>query len=415
MAGGKQIDWQVGRRQVFSLASATQDNRTIEEMVPSPDGETLAMVVREESGDHLVQLNDLPWETTSEKTWSLRFISPSQVACLVRIDDEWTVAINDQPLEGRYAFAWSPLYSSDGESSLLMVKEGMDFGIVHNGEAWGNHFDAIRDHALSPDGQHAATTVQTQVLKPADLDSFFKGVWTVAVDNQAWDNTFVGAWNPVFDAKSESVAAEVRVSNDQYTIAKNGRAWSQIFGGVWKPLFLSDGSVVAPVRKQGNWWMAKNGEIFWERSYAQLWNQRLSPDGRRLAAVVAPEFGRWTLAIDDQPWKSRWSDLVETPVFSPDGARLATVVKSDNRWSIAVDDQTWNETFDMIYEPLFSPSGHRVATRADRDGRFCAVVDGRIVADGFDKLWDPTFSPDGDSLLLRYVHNGQYVREVIAL
>ena len=62
-------------------------------------------------------------------------------------------------------------------------------------------------------------------------------------------------------------------------------------------------NLLAPVRVNGSWTMAENGSPIWEGRFIQLWNQRLSPDGRRMAAVAAPGFGQWTVVVDDMPWR----------------------------------------------------------------------------------------------------------------
>ena len=93
--------------------------------------------------------------------------------------------------------------------------------------------------------------------------------------------------------------------------------------------------LLAPVRTSGSWTLAEDGVPLWKGRYMQLWHQRISPDGGRIAAVIAPSFGRWTVAVDDRPWDVTCRDMVDAPVFSPDGRRVAAAFKDGGRWTIA--------------------------------------------------------------------------------
>ncbi len=73
-----------------------------------------------------------------------------------------------------------------------------------------------------------------------------------------------------------------------------------------------------------------------------------------------------------------FNQLVLSPVFSPDGKRVAAAVKNNNRWTIAVDGSPWSETFDNVWDPVFSPGGDKVAAKAERNGKYFVVVDGKI-------------------------------------
>jgi hypothetical protein len=179
---------------------------------------------------------------------------------------------------------------------------------------------------------------------------------------------------------------------------------------VYRPL---GHSVIAPVRSNGNWTLAENGSPIWSGSYLQLWNQRLSRDGQRIAAVVAQGFGKWTVAVDDAPWNLECDDLVLPPVFSADGRRVAATVRHRGAWSVAVDGSMWPESFDMVWDPVFSPSGEHVVAKVERDGRFAVARDGTVWSPWVDALWQPTFDPTGDRVLLRTVEEGTYLRSVV--
>ncbi|CAD7780591.1 MAG: hypothetical protein KIIPBIDF_01367 [Candidatus Methanoperedenaceae archaeon GB50] len=110
------------------------------------------------------------------------------------------------------------------------------------------------------------------------------------------------------------------------------------------------------------------------------------------------------------------------PVFSPDGKKIAAIVKLDEPvvelkpyrvWSIIVDDYIWPEWFDMVWDPVFSPDGENVATKVERNHKYTWAINGKVWNKEFDAIWPPIFSPDGTKLLLRCIENGKYYRRII--
>ena len=66
-----------------------------------------------------------------------------------------------------------------------------------------------------------------------------------------------------------------------------------------------------------------------------------------------------------QALEALFSDMVLAPVFSPDGQRVAAVVKEDNRWTVAVDGVPVKDDFEMVWDPVFSPCGQHVLAKAE--------------------------------------------------
>jgi hypothetical protein len=224
----------------------------------------------------------------------------------------------------------------------------------------------------------------------------------------------VNAWKTAFSPDGQSLAAEIRLNLYDYTIAVNGTPWGQTFGCVWEPVFHPvRGTVVAPVRIQGQWTLAQDGQVIWEKRFVQLWHTTFAPDGKRLAAIVAPRFGRWTVAVDGIPWSATVDEMATDAVFSPDGTRIAVTVKDRGRWSLAADGRIWQNTFDMAWQPVFSPDGRHLAARIQRNGKYSVAVDDRPWAQDCEMAWDPVFSPEGDQLLLRTIEGGIYFRRVM--
>jgi hypothetical protein len=167
------------------------------------------------------------------------------------------------------------------------------------------------------------------------------------------------------------------------------------------------------VRINGKWHLAQDGRILWDRKFVQLWHAMYSPSGNKLAAVVAPKFGRWTIAVDGKPWPVTFKDLVNDAVFSPEGSRIAATAKEDHKWMIAVDGRVWNNTFDRVWQPVFSSGSDTVAVKIERNGKYGIAVNDRLWDQQCDAIWDPVFSAEGDKLLLRTLQDGRYIRRVM--
>jgi hypothetical protein len=206
----------------------------------------------------------------------------------------------------------------------------------------------------------------------------------------------------------------VRLNLYDYTIAVNGTPWTKTFACVWEPVFHpTRGTVMAPVRVQGKWALAENGEIIWGQRFIQLWQTQFSSDGKKLAAIVSPKFGRWTVAVDGFPWSATFGDMVTDLVFSPDGSRIAATVKDNGRWTVAADGRSWQNTFDAVGKPVFSQDGRQLAARVERNGKYTIAVNDRTWRNACDAAWDPVFHPGGDKILLRTIETGTYFRRVL--
>jgi hypothetical protein len=158
--------------------------------------------------------------------------------------------------------------------------------------------------------------------------------------------------------------------------------------------------------------MAKDGQLFWNGKYIQCWRPQFNSEGSRLAAIVSPKWGRWTIAVDDKPWKTTYGDLVDNLTFSPDGGRIGAVGKENERWFIFVDDNPWSGDYDMAWAPVFSPDGSHVAAKVEKGGVYTLLINGRELGEGYQFMENPSFSPDSSKMLIRGVKNGKYVRTV---
>jgi len=121
------------------------------------------------------------------------------------------------------------------------------------------------------------------------------------------------------------------------------------------------------------------------------------------------------LAIDGQPWRTTFGEMVTDGVFSPDGKRLAAVGKQEGRWAVIVDDVPWENTYDNVWGPVFSPDSRIVAAKVEKNGNATIVVNGKPLNRQCEAVWDPVFSPDSTKVLVRSIEGGKFVRSVLPI
>jgi hypothetical protein len=225
-------------------------------------------------------------------------------------------------------------------------------------------------------------------------------------------------WSPVFDERGgERVAAQARLNAFEYTIVVNGEPWSCTYNCLWAPAFdPATGALAAPFRQGGRWGMAVDGAVRWNPTYHQCWDQQWSRDGKKLWAVVASEYGQFTVACDDKPWHETFPVVFDLSL-SPDGSRAAALAchKNDN-YRVLVDGNAWQGPWDMAWKPVFSPDGaHAAALVRGAGGSYTYLVNNKPVGESFTRAWEPCFSPDSASVLLRGIQNKALVRVVLPL
>ncbi len=407
------FDWDSGRRVLTDLSKVDEHFSAVGQWTVSPDGEHVAAPVDCDDGQQ-VCVDGTVWEPVYEKAWHLAYSPDGRLTALVRLDDQWTVAVDGHEWPERFDFVWNTKFSVDGAVIAAQVKRDTRHTLAIDGVAWEVDFLSCRDYVLSEDGRHAAAAVQVEELAEADIAKFMDGTWSVVVDGVLWAPRFVNAYDPHFSHDGAHVAVQVRTAAFEYTIAEDGKPWSDRFGCVWSPQYRrGSGAVVAPVRTQGAWVLAENGKPLWGNRFVQLWHVCVGPDDKRIAAVVAPQFGRWTVAVDGVPWPCTFESVVLAPRFSPDGARVAAAARHGGKWTMVVDGAPWSACFDRIGDPVFV--GGSVVARVEVDGKHRLARDGRVVGSNWDWLWEPIASPDGKRVLIRGIADRHHVREVVAL
>ncbi len=407
-----QWNWEPGERLVANPGESREKFEWLEEPYVSADGETFAAVANVD-GEFTACVNDETWENTFERVWNLGFGPDGRLTGCASDMGEWKFVVDGEPWEESFGYVWDPQFSADGKNIAIAVQNDGSYGMALDGVVWENLYANANGFAIAPGGDHAGCCVQAIDMGQADIDQYKEGAYTVAVDGTPWETMFTNVFGVVFSPDGKRVAAEVRTNLYDHTVAVDGTPWSSRYQGVWTPIFdPKDGSVVAPVRQAGKWSLARDGHIIWS-PYVQCWHAAFSKGGERLAAIVSPAFGRWTVAVDDKAWGLTFGEMCTDLVLSADGARAAALGKDGGKWAVMVDGKAWTGRYDMAWAPVFSADGAHVAAMVEKGGKYTVAVDGKEYARAGEAAFDPAFSPDGRYVLIKMVEDGLYHRRVV--
>ena len=358
----------------------------------------------------------------SDPVISITDIQPNDnqsFSILCQSDEGWTVIAGDQPWDLQAEFAWNLCVSKHGVTAME-TQEDRQYTPVVNGIPWNRSYENTFGLTLADDAERSAAAVQTVPLTEGDLDTFRSGCFSLATETGPWPGNFMGVFTPAISKNGALSAVDVRLTQYDYTVVVNGRPWSSAWSSVWAPIIHPEGaSVCAPVKEPEGWTLVRDGEPFWPGHHAQLWEPAFSPNGRRVAAVVAPHFGTWTLALDGILWKSRVDGYLTRPVFSPCGSRVGATGVNKGKAILLIDDCIISGDFDKAWDPIFSKYGKHVAARIKKGPLFSFLLDGATVNRPFLWMEDPVFTPDGKHMMICGIERQGpqfiYTREFIAL
>jgi len=121
-----------------------------------------------------------------------------------------------------------------------------------------------------------------------------------------------------------------------------------------------------------------------------------APQGRRLA-YAALDDGRWRVIVDNFPGPGL--ERVAALTFSPDGRHVAYAAFKDRKWRVLRDGRPGPSLDDIDRDSLrFSPDGGHLAYAAKQWGKWSAVLDGKAGPE-YDQVSGLLFSPDGRRFL----------------
>lgn len=411
-------DWNTKEKMVADTTGWPNQFEDVQEPYVSPDGEKIASIVQLGEGEYSVCVNGETWEEPFEKLWSCRFTPDGRVSVMSLRDMEWTMTVDGEPWETAYEYIWDPKFSADGKLIVATVKQDDIFGIVTNGTTWEcpTELQSISSFAMTPDAQTVAAIAQTVPLGQADVDTYYKGTWSIVVNGKPWENNYVNLYGVAVSDDGSMVAAEHRAAITDHTILVNGVPWSEMYSCTWEPMFhpKKNDEVTAPVRQGGKWYLATNGRIVWDRGYVNILNPRYNTDGTKIAAVVATSFAKWTVAVDDKPWSCTFGECVLPPCFDSQGVTAVAIARDNGKWFMVANGKVLEDPCDNIWPPVFSPDGDKMFYKIEKNGKFYIAVNGKIATGAYDMLWDPILSTNGADVLIRGIEDGKYYRRVVA-
>lgn len=382
------------------------------ELVVNSLGDKIATVVEDEEGQRFIWVNGKTIDEPFERVNLLQFTPNGDLIASVQKDGLWTVWKEGVLWEEFFEYLWNLKTDNSGQKVLANVKIDGNYTVCVDGIPWSHSFYDTRDLFVSPTGAKVATYVRLENYPVLEIFNFAKGMWSLAVNDVFWDKKFLALFGCCFSPKETRVATAVRLTDRSFTIVVDNVCWEKSFYQVWEPRFLDENQVVAPVKTSRGWELYCNGSPFWERSFTQLWNLKVFPEKKRVAAIVALELGKWTLAVDGKTWKPTFGQMVLEPHFSPDGERIAALVRHKDRWGLVVDEVCWDLVWERIGDPVFSPKGSKIAAKAEKDGGYYLLVENKVLDGPYTYLWDPVFLEE-DTLLIRGIKEKSYFTKEI--
>ena len=229
---------------------------------------------------------------------------------------------------------------------------------------------------------------------------------------------------PVFGARGDSVAFRVgkRTSpkTERWWVLLGGKKTAEndwIGALAWSP----DGSKLAywtqPGAKIGSDGAYTGGDLVlvidgkkgakWDDADA-LMAPRWSRDSKQVVSS-AMKNGEWCVIVGDKVHAK--AGLIDGPIFSPDGKRVAyaTVKEMDSydesappplamSWVVVCEKKRYGERCDSSGSPVFSPNGKRIAYKAAKNGMVGVAVDDDQPEGAWSCVSEPVWSSDGKLL-----------------
>jgi Tol biopolymer transport system component len=293
--------------------------------------------------------------------------------------------------------------------------------------------------AFSPNSKHLAYFARDYESKRSLL----------AVDDRAYEipgdinrNTFAPFLLPTFSPDSKSLAyiasktdvtwatstewdgSRAISSNTKEFVVENNKIVGT-YDEVVSPLAYSpDGRQLAyTIKDEDGMAVVVNGKK--GRRYSAIdthFSPLFSPDGTRLAYFAMPSItmrdAKWTLVVNGQ--ESQYYDyrpLYSSPIFSPDSKKIAywagigrSYLGQDTRPFVVVDGKESNKYDRVSYDPtlIFSPDSSTLAYQATKEGKNFIVIDSEE-GPAYEGISSPTFSPNSQHVAYLAKKSGRWL------
>lgn len=194
---------------------------------------------------------------------------------------------------------------------------------------------------------------------------------------------------------------------DPYDFQVPVKDWTQDYHWVEDFQVSPDGKKIAAIVNldEAEFSVCVNGER-WDERFEKAWSLKFASDSSCMALVSRDE--EWTICKDDRPWET-WFDFIWNLGVSDNGRYISAAVQNDMAYGLVVNDEAWPTFFNAINAPVLTNTGCGAAVvqmdhmdQADIDGfsrgLFAAAVNGRVQTDRFMNIWDLTFNEQGSRM-----------------
>ena len=304
-------------------------------LVFSPDGQHFGYVGTR-PGRHVVVHDGKLHEYSGVSRQGVVFSSDSQHVGWVAEREGRQLAVLDG-VEGAGYDGIAPqgiLFSPDGKRHLYQAKSADKYLVVLDGEE-GRLWDTIAGLRFSEGGHHALYVAMRDGKWYAVIDG---------VDHGPYDE--LRSLNPASKGTPDQMIEVFEVSANGTRVA-----------------FLA--------KRDEQWYLVLDGKE--QGPFQTCAGLALSPEGSRVAFLATRGEG-WFMSVDGV---EQTGQSLESLSFSPDGLRLASVVKHGEKRRARIDNEEGKE-YDKIEAPgiRFSYDGRRTAYLAELGGEKLVVVDG---------------------------------------
>ena len=217
--------------------------------------------------------------------------------------------------------------------------------------------------------------------------------------------------------QSEAKGQQTTTYTKRTAIFLDGARFTEDFYAIHSPSFSPDGKhlvylTVTPINMNvsaDSWQVHLDQKVLAGR--AMPTTPLFSPDGSRLAWLVDASASifkpRTALYVDgtllsDQAFRfltlsmSDEEEMDSEPIvaLSPDGSKVAYTAKFDKKAVLMVNGQRVSPDADLVGPPKFAPDG-RVAYQVKAEGGWCLMLDDKKATADFDRVGKPVFSHSG--------------------
>ena len=273
----------------------------------------------------------------------------------------------------REVLSWSPHFTTSGDV-YYRARQGDSHFVASTGDfRRGPGFASVALIYVSPDGNPVGYI--TGGRRQSTLVEYEYFSWDRVVINNRIAPAFDEVGQLRFSPKEDHFAYWARTGKRRF-IVTGKVATAEIqqlgpsFSSVSSPTFLSDGNELAYIASEGDGYFVVVGNRRGHR-FEEVKSIVASLDASRFAFVARDDDQNWLVVVDDVAGPTFWD--AHSPVFNPDGSKLAYAAMERGKWFVVVDSVHGPE-FDEIGNIVFDATGEAVVYSARRGEQWCLVV-----------------------------------------